>query len=131
MATIENFEDLEIWKRARVLSKEIYIITKVGEFAKDFDLRKQVRRSSGSIMDNIAEGFERGGKGEFIQFLSIAKGSCGELRSQLHRAGDQEYIGKDKLVELIEECISLNKMIMGFMKYLRQSEMKGIKYKQS
>ena len=86
MATIAKFEDLEVWQLARELCKEIYEIISKGEYLKDFDTRNQMRRSVSSIMDNIAEGFDRGGKGEFIQFLSIAKGSNGELKSQLYRS---------------------------------------------
>src|SRR3990172_5987147 len=99
MATIKRFEYIHSWQKARILSKEIYTITKIGEFSKDYDLKNQIRKASGSIMDNIAEGFERGGKGEFIQFLGIAKGSCGEVRSQLYRALDREYIDKEKFNE--------------------------------
>lgn len=89
---IEKFEDLIAWQKARELSKNIYRVTKVGEFLKDFGLRDQIRRASVSIMSNIAEGFERGGRSEFHQFLVIAKGSCAELRSQLYVASDAEYI---------------------------------------
>jgi four helix bundle protein len=89
---IERFEDLIAWQKARELSKNIYGVTKIGEFFKDFGLREQIRRASVSIMSNIAEGFERGGRSEFHQFLVIAKGSCAELRSQLYVALDAEYI---------------------------------------
>lgn len=129
MATIEKFEDLKVWKEARLLSKSIYSVTQK-EFLNDFDLIRQIRRSSGSVMDNIAEGFERGGKGEFIQFLGIAKGSCGEVRSQLYRAHDQGYITNDKFKELYDQAIEIGKMIGGFIKYLRNSEYKGLKYKE-
>jgi len=129
LATIEKFEDLKVWKEARLLSKSIYSVTQK-EFLNDFDLIRQIRRSSGSVMDNIAEGFERGGKGEFIQFLGIAKGSCGEVRSQLYRAHDQGYITNDKFKELYDQAIEIGKMIGGFIKYLRNSEYKGLKYKE-
>ena len=89
---IEKFEDLIAWQKARELTKNIYRITKIGELLKDFGLRDQIRRASVSIMSNIAEGFERGGRSEFHQFLVIAKGSCAELRSQLYVALDAEYI---------------------------------------
>jgi four helix bundle protein len=89
---IERFEDLIAWQKARELTKNIYRVTKIGEFLKDFGLRDQIRRASVSIMSNIAEGFERGGRSEFHQFLVIAKGSCAELRSQLYVALDAEYI---------------------------------------
>jgi four helix bundle protein len=89
---IEKFEDLIAWQKARELTKNIYKVTKEGKFSKDFALRDQIRRSSVSIMSNVAEGFERGGRSEFHQFLVIAKGSCAELRSQLYVALDAEYI---------------------------------------
>jgi four helix bundle protein len=89
---IEKFEDLIAWQKARELTKNIYRVTKIGELLKDFGLRDQIRRASVSVMSNIAEGFERGGRSEFHQFLVIAKGSCAELRSQLYVALDAEYI---------------------------------------
>src|ERR1043166_8669134 len=89
---VKNFEDLEIWKSARDLTKEIYRLTSEQRFSKDFRFRDQIRGASISIMSNVAEGFERGGNQEFIQFLYIAKGSCGEVRSQLYIALDQSYV---------------------------------------
>jgi four helix bundle protein len=129
MATIEKFEDMEVWQKARILSKEIYLISSKGNFARDFDLKSQARRSSGSVMDNIAEGFERGGKGEFIQFLGIAKGSNGELRSQLDRAMDNDYINKTEFENLYQKSDEVSKMIKGFISYLNKTEIKGFKYK--
>lgn len=131
MAKIKKFEDLEVWKEARELCKIIYSLTNKGTFSKDFDLVRQIRKSSGSIMDNIAEGFERDGKKEFIQFLSIAKGSAGEVRSQSYRAFDQNYISKEEFNELYEKANSISKMLSGFINYLKNSELKGIKYKES
>lgn len=103
---IERFEDLIAWQKARVLTKEIYQITRVGEFARDFGLSGQIQKASVSIMSNIAEGFERGGRGEFHQFLSIAKGSTAEVRSQLYVALDVGYLdsqGFQRIMKLAEE----------------------------
>jgi four helix bundle protein len=96
MATIERFEDLDIWKEARLLSKEIIRLSKNTELKTDYKLRDQIKNASGSVMDNIAEGFERDGNLEFRQFLSIAKGSAGESRSQLYRIYDSEYISEEE-----------------------------------
>lgn len=127
--TITKFEDLEIWKEARELCKNIRTITENTKLEKDFSLKDQTLRSSGSIMDNIAEGFELDGKKEFIQFLSIAKGSCGETRSQVHRIFDAGYISKEKHQELYDTCITLSAQIASFIKYLNKSEYEGIKRK--
>lgn len=92
MAKIERFEELVAWQKARNLTKEVYQVTRGGIFSKDFSLRDQIRSASCSIMSNIAEGFERGGRAEFHQFLVIAKASCAEVRSHLHVALDAEYL---------------------------------------
>jgi four helix bundle protein len=126
---ILRFEDLPVWQQARELYKIVFEITSQNLFFSDFKFRDQIRSSSGSIMDNIAEGFERGGNKEFIQFLSIAKGSCGECRSQSYRAFDSGYINQQTLDDLISRTTSLSKNISGFMSYLKQSELKGTKYK--
>ncbi len=125
---VERFEDLEIWKEARSLCRFIFEITEKDPFCIDFKLRDQIKTSSGSIMDNIAEGFERNGNKEFVQFLSIAKGSCGECRSQSYRAFDYQYIKEDILEDLIQRTTQLSKKISAFISYLKRSDFKGSKY---
>ena len=129
MATITRFEDLTVWKMARDFSSNIFHITCYEQFSKDYKFKDQIRASSGSIMDNIAEGFERGGNKELLQFLAIAKGSCGESRSQLHRSFDYQYIENEEYETLCQKSIELSKGISAFIDYLKQSEIKGIKYK--
>ncbi len=123
------FEDLDIWKQAREICKQVYKITNHAQFANDLRFCSQIRSSSGSIMDNIAEGFEREGNKEFINFLFIAKGSCGELRSQLSRAYDCNYISEDEFNILKEAAINISIGISNFIKYLRNSNYTGSKYK--
>ena len=129
MATVQCFEDLKIWKMAREFYRDIFRITGYEQFSKDYKFKDQIRTSSGSIMDNIAEGFERGGNKEFIQFLAIAKGSSGETRSQLHRAFDSQYIKEEECHLLCQKAIDISKSIAALIDYLKQSEMKGVKYK--
>ena len=126
--TINKFEDLEIWKEARELTKIIFEITSIEPFSKDFRFRDQIRSASGSIMDNIAEGFGRGGNKEFINFLSISKGSVDEVRSQSYRAFDFNYITKETLDNLIERTLKQTKKTTNFISYLRKSDRKGPKF---
>ena len=126
---VKVFEDLEVWKEARRLTQHIYQITRTEKFSKDFALREQIRRATVSIMSNIAEGFERGGNQEFCQFLYIAKGSCGEVRSQLYIALDQNYLSQDEVQRLADAYKRLSSMISNFITYLRNSGLKGEKFR--
>jgi four helix bundle protein len=125
---VKHFEDLEIWKEARRLTKEIYLLTSGSKFSKDFDLRGQIRSATISIMSNIAEGFERAGNQEFSQFLYVAKGSCGEVRSQLYAAVDQGYVSAAESEGLLISYKRLSSMIGSLINYLKRSGMKGAKY---
>jgi len=126
---IERFEDLKIWQDARELCKYVFKTTIKEPFCHDYKLRDKIRTSSGSIMDNIAEGYERDGNKEFIQFLSVAKGSCGECRSQSYRAFDYEYIDQNTLDQLIDNTTNLSKQIAGFISYLKKSDLRGTKFR--
>ena len=113
MSKVERFEDLIEWQKARVLSREIYKITRTAQFSKDWALVDQIRRATTSIMSNIAEGFERGSRSEFHQFLVVAKGSCGEVRSQVHVALDAEYLGQPEFKRLHDMATEVSKIIGG------------------
>jgi four helix bundle protein len=128
MAKISSFEDIQAWQKARELNKEIYKATNKTGFSKDFGLRDQIRRASVSVLSNIAEGFERNGTKEFINFLSIAKGSAGEVRAQLYVAKDLEYIDGEEFEKLFSLIIDTSKLISGFMMYLKNSDIKGVKF---
>jgi four helix bundle protein len=128
MASVKCFEDLEIWKMAVELDKRIFKLTKTGNLAVDFDLRNALRKTSGSVMDNIAEGFEISGNKELIRFLYISKGSAGELRSQIHRTFHREYIDADLHKDLTTTCRILSDKIYNFIKYLEKSQMVGLKF---
>ncbi|HQZ83612.1 MAG TPA: four helix bundle protein [Pyrinomonadaceae bacterium] len=128
MAKIERFEDIESWKLAREAVNLVYDATNGERFGRDFALCNQIRRAAISIMSNIAEGFERNGNKEFLQFLAVAKGSCGEVRSQLYIALDQGYLGKETFGEISETLLTTSRLISGIMKYLRQSEHRGSKF---
>lgn len=126
---IEKFEDMEMWQKARELSKIIFDLTGRDAFLKDFRFRDQIRAAAGSVMDNIAEGYEREGNKEFVKFLSYSKGSAGEVRSQSYRAKDFGYIKEEEYLDLIHRTESLSKQIGAFMKYLKNSEYKGSRFK--
>lgn len=128
MATCSKFEDLKIWQEARQLSKNVYQLTSTEPFSKDYRFCGQIRAAVGSIMDNIAEGFEKENNKEFVQFLFIAKGSCGEVRSQLHRAKDVDFISDEDYEKHIEQALSLSSSISNFIKYLKNSDISGMRY---
>ena len=130
MATIKRFEDLVAWKVSRELCNKIGSLIDSEAFKKNFRLIGQVEGSSGSIMDNIAEGFERGTRAEFIVFLGYSKGSCGELRSQLYRALDRKYINKEEFEELYLMVVRISAMLQKFIIYLLKSDVKGLRKKE-
>lgn len=121
MAAYQSFEELPIWREARVLVRLIYDLTKQNDFSKDYGLKDQIQRASVSTMTNIAEGFERRSNKEFCQFLNYAKASSGETRSLLYVALDQNYIAKEQFDSAYEKTVSLSKSIAGFDNYLSQS----------
>ena len=125
---IKTFEELEIWKTARRLTQEVYRLSKSSQLSKDYGLRDQMRRASVSIMSNIAEGFERGGNQEFAQYLYVAKGSCGEVRSQLYVALDQKYVDQETTNDLLVVLRRLSVMIKHLIDHLKRSGMRGPKY---
>ncbi|OHT45697.1 four helix bundle protein [Flavobacterium tructae] len=129
MAKIEKFEDLEIWRLAREICQQIEYLIQNTNLKTNYSLTNQIDRSSGSIMDNIAEGFERNGNREFINFLSIAKGSAGEVKSQSYRAFDKKLINKEQHLELNEKVELVKNKIGAMMNYLNKCEIKGLKFK--
>lgn len=129
MSTIQRFEDLVIWQKARLLSARVYSLTFITPVLRDNRFKEQIRGSSGSIMDNIAEGFERGSKLEFVNSLSIAKGETGELKSQLYRGLDNRYFSRDLFTELYSLADELTRMITSFISYLNRSGFRGQKFK--
>ena len=130
MSVVRDFEELAIFQKARELSKKIYPVTNRDGFKSDFRFVQQIRAAAGSIMDNIAEGFERTGNKEFLNFLYIAKGSCGEVRSQLIRANDVGYLTPEEFDELYSECRKLSAGIMNFIKEIKASDLTGAKFKE-
>jgi four helix bundle protein len=127
MASIKQCEDIEAWQKARELTRCTYNVTSIGKFASDFGLRDQIRRAAISVLSNIAEGFERGGNRELIHFWSIAKGSSGEIRSQIYVAKDLNYIPGDQFDSLIQQMSQISRLIAGFIKHLKQLERRGSK----
>ena len=128
MAKISRFEDIEAWQKARFMTKAIYQVTSQGPFARDFALRDQIRRAGVSSMSNIAEGFERDGNREFIQFLSNSKGSIGEVKSQLYVALDARFLNEPEFNRLYELAHEAGRLTGGFMRYLQTSAYRGRKF---
>ncbi|MDP6908939.1 MAG: four helix bundle protein [Flavobacteriales bacterium] len=120
MARIERFKELKVWQKARALCRVTDQLTRIPEFSKDYSLKDQIKRSSGSVMDNIAEGFDRQSSKEFRQFLFIAKGSCSEVKSQLYRAFDFDYINEKQLVKTQDNAEECGRMLGGLIKYLNR-----------
>ncbi|WP_461097845.1 four helix bundle protein [Spirosoma luteolum] len=129
MATVQRFEDLKTWQSAREVARLIYQLSQTTSLGKDFELRNQISRSSGSVMDNIAEGFGRGSRTEFIQFLGYAMGSNDEVKSQLYRSLDRGHLTPDQFAKLYEQVDIVGKMLVSFITYLKRSDYKGFKYK--
>jgi four helix bundle protein len=122
MSGIERFEDIDAWRAGRELVNEIYQVSGRGAFTQDFALRDQIRKAAVSIPSNIAEGFERNRRGEFAQFLRYAKGSAGEVRSQLYHARDQKYIDEDTFQTLHAKVESVSRQIQGFIRHLENNQ---------
>ena len=128
MATINELEDLKAWQKARQLAQDIYKITRSKPFSDDYDLKRQIRRASGSVMENIAEGFGRGSRGEFSQFLGIVRGSLTEVKSQLYRATDNEYLTTEQFKTLYEATREVCAMIDRLISYLQTTPIKGKRF---
>jgi len=128
MATIQRFEDIEAWQSARKLRQAVYALTRTAPFSSDFALVDQIRRAAISPGSNIAEGFERGGNRELIQFLSTAKGSVAEIKDQLYCARDENYITETQFEETYRLADSTARLIGGFMTYLRSAHLTGHKF---
>jgi four helix bundle protein len=131
MATILRFEDIEAWQLGRELKRAVYSHSKRGEFARDFALKDQIRRAVISVTANIAEGFERGGNKEFVQFLSTSKGSCGEVQDHLYTALDEMYVTQKEFDDLYYKAAEVGRKIGAFMNYLQRTEIRGRKFMQA
>ena len=129
MGTVQRFEDLEIWQLARQIAKKVHLVTKDIPWQVSHGLVDQIRDSSGSAMDNIAEGFEREGNKEFKQYLYISKGSTGETRSQLYRLLDQDLIDAKDFNDIYHDSVTLTRKIKTFISYLKDSDITGQKYR--
>ena len=129
MGKVNSFEDLIIWQKSRILCQKIFILIQNDKFTKDYKLKQQINGSSGSVMDNIAEGFGRNGNKELMQYLMIANGSLMETKSQLYRALDRNYITPEYFSDLQELCDEISKMLYSFLKYLKSTSLKGKKTK--
>jgi len=128
MATFTRFEDIEGWKKARQLTQEVYRLSNEGKMARDFGLRDQMRRAAVSVMANIAEGFGRGGNKEFISFLSVARGSCAEVKSHAYVALDPGLLGEADVSRIQELAAETEALVSGLMKYLAASDARGRKF---
>ena len=129
MGKVSSFRDLIVFQKARELCKDVYLITNSQPFMNDYRFVQQIRAAAGSVMDNIAEGFERDGNKEFMNFLYIAKGSCGEVRSQLLRAYDVGYIDDETMLRLDSGCVEIGKLLYSLIMSIRESELAGKKYR--
>jgi four helix bundle protein len=129
MATFKTFEEIEAWQQARELTRLVYEVSGKGAFGRDFALRDQIRRAAVSVVSNIAEGFGRGGIREFVQFLSVARGSASEVSAQLYVALDQEYVSADGFARLQEQATRTGSVISGLIRYLRTTAMRGSKFR--
>jgi four helix bundle protein len=129
MASVKRFEEMDVWKKSRLMVKMICMMTNKSEFSRDWQLANHLRKTAISIISNISEGFERDGNKEFINFLSIAKGSCGELRCQLYIALDQNYIDEYLFSEISNLATDISKSLKGLINYLQASDLRGIKNK--
>ena len=129
MATWKSFTEIEVWKSSRIFCQDIYRIMQYDGLKTDYRLKDQINGSSGSIMDNIAEGFDRGGNKEFVNFLSYSKGSAGESLSQLYRIYDRKYISEEEFNELSNKSTEIINKVGGLMNYLKNSGIKGPKFK--
>lgn len=129
MATIHQFEELDIWQLSRILYQRISILSEYLRKKHEYRFAEQIKSAAGSIMDNIAEGFERSSRLEFLNSLSISKGECGEVKSQLYRCFDDGYITEEQFKEYYEYADKVSKKIANFVKYLNSSEIRGLKFK--